>query len=233
MPTDAQLLAEVEELIRTAPSTGSINKTESFGWLGRVSAAMKFADSMDRLNFEAKVQGLTIPSLAVCSYQGVMVALNAFRSDLILRRGGSVGAAVALGQTFDYFDEVRKTIELASCDLMIVDPYLDAEFVSRYLPQVRHGCSVRLLTSSKRSASLIAALSVYQQQTPISVQVGLDENLHDRYILVDGNSGYQSGASFKDGGKNAPTTFTQILDAFVAVRDTYEAKWTASKKVSF
>ena len=39
---------------------------------------------------------------------------------------------------------------------------------------------------------------------------------HDPSLFIDGSSCYQSGASFKDGAKNAPTTLTQITDAFQA-----------------
>jgi len=39
---------------------------------------------------------------------------------------------------------------------------------------------------------------------------------------------YQSGASFKDGAKKAPTTLTQITDAFSAVSATYEQRWSTS-----
>ena len=47
--------------------------------------------------------------------------------------------------------------------------------------------------------------------------------------LVDGTSCFQSGASFKDGGRSAPTTITQITDAFAAVRQTYEDLWKNAK----
>jgi hypothetical protein len=40
------------------------------------------------------------------------------------------------GLVFDYFDGIRKQIELAKTELFFVDPYLDSDFVSRYLPQV-------------------------------------------------------------------------------------------------
>jgi hypothetical protein len=48
---------------------------------------------------------------------------------------------------------------------------------------------------------------------------------------VDGLSCFQSGASFKDGAKKAPTTLTQITDAFTAVLETYEQLWTKSEVV--
>jgi len=50
-------------------------------------------------------------------------------------------------------------------------------------------------------------------------------------MIIDGTACYQSGASFKDGARNAPTTFTQVGDAFAAVRDTYEGIWKAGTRV--
>lgn len=47
--------------------------------------------------------------------------------------------------------------------------------------------------------------------------------------FVDRTACYQSGASFKDGAKRAPTTLTQITDAFEAVWNTYEKAWAAAK----
>jgi hypothetical protein len=52
---------------------------------------------------------------------------------------------------FDYFDEIRKIIQLAKRDLLFVDPYLDADFVSRSLPHVGSGVAIRLLARGLRS----------------------------------------------------------------------------------
>jgi hypothetical protein len=51
---------------------------------------------------------------------------------------------------------------------------------------------------------------------------------HDRYVFIDRASCYQSGASFKDGGRNAPTTLTQITDAFVPTLKVYEDLWNTA-----
>jgi hypothetical protein len=53
--------------------------------------------------------------------------------------------------------------------------------------------------------------------------------LHDRYVFIGKASCFQSGASFKDGAKQAPTTLTQITDAFNAIWETYEEVWKAAK----
>ena len=48
-------------------------------------------------------------------------------------------------------------------------------------------------------------------------------------IIVDSDSCFQSGASFKDGAKKSPTILTQITDAFPAIQSTYEKMWDEAK----
>jgi hypothetical protein len=143
-----------------------------------------------------------------------------------MRTTGHLSVSVQKGAVFEYFDELRQLIQLARADLLFVDPYLDAEFVARYLPFAAAGATVRLLRRDKIPA-LTAAASAFAQQNQLSVRVRSSPGLHDRYVIVIVNDAacYQSGASFKDGAKKAGTTLTQITDAFAAVRDTYEALW--------
>jgi hypothetical protein len=129
-----------------------------------------------------------------------------------------------------YFDEIRKVIELANDEVLFIDPYLDAEFISRYLPHVRAGVATRLLTSDKgKLTQLLPAAELFSQQSGRVVNVRSTNGLHDRYMFIDKRSCYQSGASFKDGAKHAPTTLTQITDAFDAVWHTYDKFWNAAK----
>ena len=114
------------------------------------------------------------------------------------------------------------------CNYTIADPYLDGEFVSRYLPCVPHGVAVRLLVARKSLPKLLAAVGVYRQETALSVEVRSYEQFHDRYLFVDRAVCYQSGASFKDGAKNDPTTLIQVSDAFASVAKTYEAMWAVA-----
>ena len=161
-------------------------------------------------------------------YLGLMVLLQEARADLRMTTLGPVNTAIGQGLVFDYFDEIRKIIALANTDLLFVDPYLDADFVSRYLPHVPAGVPIRLLTREKLT-TLIPAVRLFTQQAQLGIMVRSAPNFHDRYILVDEKACYQSGASFKDGGRTAPTTITQITDAFTAVRQTYESMWQQAK----
>ena len=101
---------------------------------------------------------------------------------------------------------------------------IDAEFVSRYLPHVPDGTSVRIL-ARERLTALKPAVAAFVSQSGHTVEVRSAPGFHDRYLFVDGQACYQSGASFKDGAKKAPTVLTQITDAFSAVLNTYEELW--------
>ena len=151
-------------------------------------------------------------------------------SDLRLRTSGPLSIGVPVGRVFEYFDELRKLIELARSDLLIVDPYLDAEFVSRYLPHVASGTKVRML-ARERVSSLKPAVEAYKAQSGISIEVRTVGGFHDRYLFVDQQACYQSGSSFKDGAKKAPTILVQILDAFSGVQSTYEQLWQTASPV--
>ena len=147
---------------------------------------------------------------------------------LRLETAGPISVSIPHKKVFEYFDEIRKVLELARQDVLFVDPYLDAEFVSRYLPIIEAGVSIRLL-ARERLTTLLPSVDLFGNQNGATVHVRSAPNFHDRYFFVDGVSCYQSGASFKDGAKSAPTTLTQIVDAFAAMRKTYEDLWTNGK----
>jgi hypothetical protein len=131
------------------------------------------------------------------------------------------------GGTFDYFDEIRKVIATAATELFFVDPYLDAEFVSRYLIHANKGQAIRLLTSSKKEQSLLTAVDAFIAQYKHPVEVRINNAIHDRFLFIDKAFCFQSGSSFKDGAKKSPTTISQIKDAFDGIWNTYENLWNS------
>jgi hypothetical protein len=230
-----QLLAEVEDVLRTVPARATIRhpEPENYAWLGRAAAVIAAWDPLQGPLFDIHVQKLTSQMAvgAESGIQGVMVMLNRARFDLAMKTTGPKSVAISAGQVFDYFDELRKAIEPARNDLFFVDRYLDADFVARYLPHVHLDASVRLLTTPEALPKLLPAVEAFCAQTGLKVSVRTCKDTHDRYVIVDQASCYQSGASFKDGARKHPTTLTQIVDAFAPVLDTYEKLWAAATVV--
>jgi hypothetical protein len=226
-----QLALEIEDLIRTMPGSRDIseNPDKCLPWLGRANAAMRAWNSTQSMHFEPMTLAVstgTDYSLST-TRRNILVQLHQAQSDLRLRTTGPLSVGFDSRRVFDYFDEVRKLIESAKVDILFVDPYLDADFVSRYLPHVSNGTLIRLLAREK-IPTLKSAVIAFSAQTSMSAEIRIGLGFHDRYIFVDGLACYQSGASFKDGARKTPTTLTQITDAFTAVQSTYENLWTAS-----
>lgn len=230
--TDEQLLAEVDDVLRSMPPRETLRHplVENFAWLGRASALIEAWDMPKTIPMRAAVDQFNGQGArdAQEGFRKILTLLHQARHDLRMKSVGPLNAAVGRGNVFDYFDEVRKIIEPAARDLLFVDPYLDAEFVARYLPHVKAGTNVRLL-ARERLGSLLPATDTFSRQSGIAITVRSSPGFHDRYVLVDSAACYQSGASFKDGAKAAPTTLTQITDAFPVVLKTYEDIWASGK----
>lgn len=226
----AQLLIEVDDLLRTMPALDTFGNdtSEYISWLGRASAVVHAWDSTKAIvlfdGLVAKMNSRNARDVEA-SARPMLTMLHQARHDLRMRTQGPLSVNVDAGGVFDYFDEIRKVVEGAKLDILFVDPYLDAEFASRYLPHVSAGVSIRLL-ARERLAVLLPSVALLRQQSGKAIDVRSAPGFHDRYVIVDRESCYQSGSSFKDGAKKFPTTLTQITDAFPAVLSTYEDLWS-------
>jgi hypothetical protein len=228
--TKEQLLAEVEDLLRSVPTLPEIHEDNGLAWLGRFSAVIRSWDGtrvIELMVAQQQLEAITA-SMNVNGRARVVTLLNEARHALRMETVGPLSVPIAHGQVFDYFDEVRRLIEMAKEDLFFVDPYLDAEFVSRYLGHVSGGVTIRLLAREKLP-TLLPAVDLFTKQSAHAIQVRSAPHFHDRYVFVDRKECYQSGASFKDGARTAPTTLTQITDAFSAMLQTYEDIWIKAK----
>ena len=235
---DENLLAEVEDLLRsTPPRSALINQVndEALGWLGRTEAVLNEWNSTQSPFISKHISALTEEGIMQrrisppgSAYSGLRTLLYRARHDLRMKTVGPLSVAIDAKKPFDYFDKILKITSTAREDLLFVDPYMGADFVSQYLPQIASGVAVRLLTSKQLSA-LLPAVKKFQAQSELQVQVRSDSSLHDRYVFLDKKECYHSGASFKDGAVKSPTTLTQITDVFDAVFQTYQRMWDAAK----
>jgi hypothetical protein len=254
--TNEELLAEIDDLLVTTPAEANFvlqqPTAETLQWLGRAAAVLEqwnwtkmptintYVHQLQSGRKVSDVKGLSessrelFVSMALINdqtgpaYRGLRTLLYQAQHDLRMKTVGPLTLAISDQKPFQYFDELRKIIEGARIDLLFVDPFIDPEFIAKYLPQVAAGVPVRLLTF-KHVSALLPAVDAYIAQTGAAIQVISASGLHDRYVFIDKVRCYQSGASFKDGAKRSPTTLTQIVDAFDAMLSTYETKWSAAR----
>ena len=213
---------------------------EILEWVGRATAAVEawaalthqsaavaaWHRALDKLHGGISIGGPN-PDMAIPR------VLYQAQSQLRLTTVGPVNVAVGTGKTFDYFDQLRKIIEEASTDILFVDPYMNADFASRYLQHVKNGVTIRLLVSSdpkneRYVSSLKTAVEMFAQQYRATIAVRSAKELHDRWVFIDNRRCFQSGASFKDGGAKTGTTITENVDAFAVLNGLYEGLWQAS-----
>lgn len=223
--TPSQLLAEIEDAIRTAPSSSS--SPDAIAWLGRSASLLKRWAPSNSIVIDSAARGALGISgmLASSNFSNLLMLLHEARHELRLNEVGPLSIAIDRGSVLDYFEEVRKLMATARSELFFVDPFLDAEFVYRYLPQIPSGVTVRLM-GKKGMLALKPAVDLAGQQLSLNIELRSASTLHDRFLFIDGQRGFSSGASFKDGARLAPTIFTEITDALVGVKATYEQLWS-------
>jgi hypothetical protein len=229
-----QILDEIEDLFRSMPEYDAfrLHIPNAIAWAGRAKALLKKWDPIESMSVHLAINNaLSENELhAYDGYTKLTVLVQQARHDLLLETVGPRSIAIAGGAVFDYFDEIRKIAETAKADLFFIDPYLNADFVSRYLKTIPSSVSMRLLGSKPAEmASLVPSVEALCKQNGSKISVRSTPQLHDRYVFVDNMSCYQSGSSFKDGAKKSPVVITQIIDAFAAVQVTYENLWSSAK----
>lgn len=130
--TDIELLAEIEDILRNAPSRETVFNVsvENYCWLGRAMAALEECDIAKDLMAEIDNDAAQ-STKAYISEEGLRKVFAAFhqtRHNLLVNATGRLSIAVSNGMFFDYFDEIREIIKTANRTILFVDPYLDAEY---------------------------------------------------------------------------------------------------------
>lgn len=214
---------------------------ESASWFADVAGIVNAYSRVDGVSFEGLLSRATALPSGIMSPTTSMLAVNAQREFVAKARSLLTRLQLATntfttrqldsGAVHDYFEEVRQLVASATHDVLFIDPYIDATFVTRYLPQIPQGVAVRLLTAERQAAALRQSLDLYLQQygTATELRVMPERSLHDRHLLIDGRDVYQSGASFKDGARNAPTSINQIVDVAADIIRAHEANWAGAR----
>lgn len=227
-----KILAEIEDVIRSLPPAirrGSIDD-EALRWLGRARAIMHQWDPVRTTEFNFAVGNIRSPG-PLGHFRGVdqaIMLLHQASAELRLKLSGPLSVPIVQGNRFQFFDEMRKIIETAKIDIFFVDPYLDPEFVSNYLPQVDSAAAIRLL-ANRYVNKLLPAVKLFRETTSTRIELRSAPDFHDRFVFIDRQACFHSSASFKDGAKNAPTLLAQVSDAFEQVSETYDKIWHSAK----
>lgn len=228
---NVQLLEALEELLRDMPPAATLGGyvDENLQWFGRARAIVSQWNAITGVVFGNNVENYFSGGYGTdTAYIAIMTVLYQVRADLKMKTGGPTSIAVPGRRPHEYYDSVRRLLETAITDILFVDPYIGADFVSRYLPHVRAGVTVRLLTRKYLDKVVPSVDMLVLQQQGLSVEVRKSIS-HDRYIFIDRKECYHSSASFQDGGKSSAALLSQVMDVFPDTQRIYESEWAAAK----
>jgi hypothetical protein len=223
----AEFAAHFDALVRTMPPIATLrhDTQENHEWLGLAAHLVQETDGARGILFRIEMAKLYSGSSRMPGETEQLLVSMVQQCKMAWRFKSSGPLAVAFEprRPFDYFDEVRKYVESATTEVFFIDPYMDADFVSRYLPFVKAGVAVRLLGSNKIMA-LKAAVDMYSAQTGTTIALRHSQ-FHDRYVIIDRLECYQSSGSFNHGAATAASLLVQIVDAFESIQTIYETRW--------
>ena len=99
------------------------------------------------------------------------------------------------GQIFDAYAKFESFITEAEKEIVLIDNYVDLSVLER-LTKKQKDVKVTIYTRSKTEISALD-IQKFNEQYP-SVTLKYTENIHDRFLIIDGKILYHIGASIKD-----------------------------------
>ncbi len=202
------LLLKLKEVLDHAPQFGDrpifeVN-TPQRQWLAEAGALLSRLGIGKQTQFRASFGALAQcwkPAINQIMGQ-VLDAIEELKLELELDGRTEFGSAYAPGDIYRFFADLKKIINAAKNDLMVVDPYFDGRAFDAYLTAAPSGISVYLLAD--RYASDVANyVTNHRAQYKSAIELRTSKELHDRLVLIDKDSAWIMGGSIKDAGKKA------------------------------
>jgi len=104
------------------------------------------------------------------------------------------------GQIYDAFSLMVEIVEKAREELILIDNYVDVNTLN-ILSKKRKEVDVLIVTSGKGNLTE-KDIAKFNSQYP-KLTVKINEDFHDRFIIIDRKEVYHIGASIKDAGKKS------------------------------
>jgi hypothetical protein len=134
------------------------------------------------------------------------------------------------GSQHDAYIELRKIVQLAMDDILIVDPYVDGT-LWQLLTNLASNVKIRILTDQMKGDFRLEAKKFAAQHGNL-IKVRQIKNYHDRFIIEDTTRCWHIGASIKDAGNKA-FAFSEMERQEVVnfIRSDVEKQWVTAIKV--
>ena len=216
-PTPQSLYHRLGMLRNELPKAEDLHKPALSRWRAQVLAIAEAANAVHesfalRDNFGAMRQFGDVDEMHAVVAQSIDNILA--RLELLLPVDAQ-GIFIPAGGVFDGYQAVSKAIELTKGRLLLVDPYADDKLISDFLPLAPERVFVSVLSDAGLAKpSLRPAVGRWKEQwndrRPLEVRLASARSLHDRLIIVDGETAWVLGQSFKDLAKRAHSSLIRM-----------------------
>ena len=236
MSSNEQMLALLADLIRTVP-TFSHDKSVTPGdmrWLGRAAAALDASGATHAL-VAFRIEREKIGGIYFSQTKLVTPLHDAYARLELQSPAALQGAFIPPGESFMGFSALVRVVKSAERSLLLIDPYVNATLFTEIAPVAPEGVEFRCLTSKKYRNELVAASSKWMstgenETRPVKVRFAPPKTLHDRWIIVDGQSIWSFSQSFKDIAVRSAASVTQDRTDLAANKMEYwQGAWTEAE----
>jgi hypothetical protein len=129
------------------------------------------------------------------------------------------------GEQYEFYRGVTACLKLAQTEILIFDPYLDAEIFDVYADAITRAVRFRLL-SARIPANVQALAQKYAAGG--NLEFRSSASIHDRVIFAD-HRVWVSGQSLKDAARTKPTYIVELDEP--SMRKIYEPIWDSATKL--
>jgi hypothetical protein len=225
------LVAEMPDLA-TCPITPDVNR-----WIGRAAALVEESGDMPNLA-TMKVAAQYLVSNRAHNAQAIAaIVYGALAKAELNAPAATQGTFIIAGHTFDAYAAVGKVLGTAKADVLIVDGYADAVVLTDYAILAPEAVTMRLLAAESRRSRLDPPrkhwITQFGKTRPLEVRLAPDVTLHDRLIIVDGQTASIVQQSFNALAARAHTSIIRAPPEVATEKiAAYEAMWGAATPLS-
>jgi len=205
-------------------------KTRRRAYIPRIEGAVKALDECDHMLvarnitreiIEASPETMEPLNVALGKIGWQIVDGELTTHDLNIRE-----AFFPSGSEHTAYVQIRSILGMAQHSLDIVDPFLDGSIFTMLKALSGGALRVRLLTASPPNDFKLEASKFQKEARDISLDIRVNRDFHDRFIVLDEARCFHVGASIKDAGKRA-CMISQLEDgAIVAALISFtKEKW--------
>jgi hypothetical protein len=147
------------------------------------------------------------------------------------------GAFIPAGNSFDALAAFAKVLGTATKDVLMIDPYMDEKALTEFAVLAVEKVTIRLLADEHhKKPSLKSAADRWIVQhggrRPLEARLTKPRTLHDRLLIIDGNTAWILTQSMNAFASRAPASIVRVDAETASLKlAAYETIWNDAAKL--